>query len=276
MKKETIKKAVLMIVVEILFLILLGGLLFRMQTDRSIDNQKQSAHVKLEEAADVIGQADDAEKTTVKSFDEIQQAKVASMAFMFRNGVMEDYSEASMQECRELLDAENALILDVEGNVLAEAQTTASDFTKARFNQLRTVFESGVASEGFTVETERGDFRYYGYMIDDNTMAVLEKDSSELEDLLETTSTWEAMLKNITVGLDGFSFAVSAKDYTFLYYPNEALIGMDALSNGIAVTDLEDGNYTWMTINSQRLYCGVKKTEEAYVCRRMRFFRREM
>ncbi len=265
MKKEIIKKAVLMIVVEILFLILLGGLLFRMQTDRSIDNQKQSAHVKLEEAADVIGQADDAEKTTVKSFDEIQQAKVASMAFMFRNGVMEDYSEASMQECRELLDAENALILDVEGNVLAEAQTTASDFTKARFNQLRTVFESGVASEGFTVETERGDFRYYGYMIDDNTMAVLEKDSSELEDLLETTSTWEAMLKNITVGLDGFSFAVSAKDYTFLYYPNEALIGMDALSNGIAVTDLEDGNYTWMTINSQRLYCGVKKTEEAYV-----------
>ena len=210
MKKEIIKKAVLMIVVEILFLILLGGLLFRMQTDRSIDNQKQSAHVKLEEAADVIGQADDAEKTTVKSFDEIQQAKVASMAFMFRNGVMEDYSEASMQECRELLDAENALILDVEGNVLAEAQTTASDFTKARFNQLRTVFESGVASEGFTVETERGDFRYYGYMIDDNTMAVLEKDSSELEDLLETTSTWEAMLKNITVGLDGFSFAVSA------------------------------------------------------------------
>lgn len=69
----------------------------------------------------------------------------------------------------------------------------------------------------------------------------------------------------MTVGLNGFTFAVSDKDYTFLYYPNENLVGMDALAEGIAVDDLEDGNYTWLEVNGELLYCGVEHVEDAYV-----------
>ena len=214
---------------------------------------------------EIIAQGEQAAEQTTQSFDEIQQSKVASMAFMFRNGVMEGYTESNLQECKMLLDAENVFVLDREGNILGASRLTSADFTLMRYNQLRDVFGDKEASTAFEVETDRGRFRYYGYRIDENTMAVLEKVPVELDELLASTSTWDSMLRNVTVGLNGFTFAVSDKDYTFLYYPDEELLGMDALSEGISVDDLEDENYTWMEINGQRLYCGVTHVDDAYI-----------
>ena len=265
MNREMKRKAAFMVAVGIIFLALLGGLLFFMQTSLSLSNQRESTKAKLEEMDEIIAQAKESEVQTTQSFDEIQQSKVASMAFMFRNGVMEDYTEANLQGCKVLLDAENVYILDREGNKLGASQNASVDFTLVRYNQLRTVFDENEASEAFEVETDRGRFRYYGYRIDDSAMAVLEKNPAELDDLLASTSTWDAMLRTVTVGLNGFTFAVSDKDYTFLYYPNENLVGMDALAEGIAVDDLEDGNYTWLEVNGEPLYCGVEHVEDAYV-----------
>ena len=239
MNREMKRKAAFMVAVGIIFLALLGGLLFFMQTSLSLSNQRESTKAKLEEMDEIIAQAKESEVQTTQSFDEIQQSKVASMAFMFRNGVMEGYTEANLQGCKVLLDAENVYILDREGNKLGASQNASVDFTLVRYNQLRTVFDENEASEAFEVETDRGRFRYYGYRIDDSAMAVLEKNPAELDDLLASTSTWDAMLRTVTVGLNGFTFAVSDKDYTFLYYPNE--------------------------VNGEPLYCGVEHVEDAYV-----------
>lgn len=265
MNREMKRKAAFMIAVGCIFLVLLGALLFYMQTSLSLANQRESTHEKLVQMDEVIAQGQQSEEQTTKSFDEIQQSKVASMAFMFRNGVMEGYTEANLQECKTLLDAENVYVLDKEGNILGASQITSTDFTLMRYNQLRDVFDEEEASDAFEVETDWGRFRYYGYRIDDNTLAVLEKQPAELDELLASTSTWDAMLRTVTVGLNGFTFAVSDKDYTFLYYPDESLLGMDALSEGISVDDLEDENYTWMEVDGQRFYCGVAHVEDAYV-----------
>ena len=199
MNREMKRKAAFMVAVGIIFLALLGGLLFFMQTSLSLSNQRESTKAKLEEMDEIIAQAKESEVQTTQSFDEIQQSKVASMAFMFRNGVMEDYTEANLQGCKVLLDAENVYILDREGNKLGASQNASVDFTLVRYNQLRTVFDENEASEAFEVETDRGRFRYYGYRIDDSAMAVLEKNPAELGDLLASTSTWDAMLRTVTV-----------------------------------------------------------------------------
>ena len=49
-----------------------------------------------------------------------------------------------------------------------------------------------------------------------------------------------------------------------LYHPNEAMIGRDALSSGISVSDLEDGNFSWMTLNGKRFYAGVTELDRVY------------
>jgi small-conductance mechanosensitive channel len=265
LSKKMKRKIAFMIVVEVLFLAILGALLMAMQTNLSIDNQRENIAEKLDEMDEVLENAEVSSAQTTESYDEIYQSKAASLAYMYQNGVLTEYDNASVKEAQSLLDADNVLILDRTGNILAQAQESPADFTHARYNQLRTVFDTGEVSQAFEVETGEEKYRYFGARIDDNVMAVIEENPRELDDLLEATSTWESILSNITVGLDGFSFAVSAKDYTFLYYPDEELTGMDALTNGISVSELEDNNYTWVTVDGQKLYCGIRDLKDAYV-----------
>ena len=59
-------------------------------------------------------------------------------------------------------------------------------------------------------------------------------------------------------------FSISSQSYEILYHPNEAMIGRDALSSGISVSDLEDGNFSWMTLNGKRFYAGVTELDRVY------------
>lgn len=265
MSKMLKKKTVIVIAVELVFLILLGGLLFSMQTGLSVSNQKDAFHDKLEDMDEVLIQAEEAAETTTVSYDEIYKAKAGTAAFMYNNNVISGYTSANMQKLKDILEVDNVLVLDKSGKILAKAQDSPTDFTYKRFSQLRTVLADGKASEAFEVTTGDQTYRYYGYRINDDAMIAIEQDPEQLNELMASTSTWEAMLKNVTVGLDGFSFAISTKDYTFLYYPDEDIVGTDAFNAGIKVTDLEDGNYAWMEIDGKEYYCGVSDQDEAYI-----------
>ncbi len=265
MRKGFKRKAILMFAVEFIFLIILGGLLVRMQTSLSVNEQKNNTKIKLEQMKEIVDQGKISKEQTTASFDEVYKGKADSLSFMFQNNVLSGYTAANMQEAKKILEVDNVLVTDQAGNILAQAQDTRADFTLSRYNQLRESIRTGNASEGFDVSIDGRTFRYYASAIDDNTMVVLEQDPEELNHLLSRTSTWESMLSHVTVGLDGYAFAISAKDYTFLYYPEEELVGMDALSAGISVEALEDGNYEWLTVDGERLYCGVTMTEDAYI-----------
>lgn len=254
-----------MIAVELIALVLLGGLLLGMQTSLSVNEQKHNTKIKLEEMDDVVKNGREAEEQTTASFDDVYKAKAESAAFMFNNGVLSGYTTANMQEAKKLLEVDNVLVIDREGKILAKAQDTKADFRLSRYNQLKASFTDGKPSEGFEVSIDTQRFRYYGSKINGNEMVVLEQNPEELDALIEKTSTWESMLSNITVGLDGYAFAVSAKDYTFLYHPNEELMGTDALTSGISVEDLETNNFDWLTVNNEKLYCGVTEIEDAYI-----------
>ena len=104
MKKEMRMKEAFMVGVGIVFLVLLGALLFFMQTNLSLANQRESSMDKLRQVDEVIAEAHQSEIDTTRSFDEIQQSKVASMVYMIRNGVLDGYSEANLQTCAELLE----------------------------------------------------------------------------------------------------------------------------------------------------------------------------
>ena len=254
-----------MFAVELIFLALLGGLLITMQTSLSVDDQKGNTKIKLEQVGEIVEQGERSKEQTTASFDKVYKGKADSLSFMFRNDVLSGYTAANMQEAKRLLEVDNVAVVDKEGNIVAKAEDTRADFTLSRYNQLRESIRTGNASDGFDVSIDGETSRYYASAIDDSTMAVLEQNTEELEHLLDRTSTWKSMLSHVTVGLDGYAFAISAKDYTFLYHPEEELVGTDALSAGIPAEELEDGNYGWLDVDGRRLYCGVKMAGDAYV-----------
>ena len=157
-------------------------------------------------------------------------------------------------------------IVSREGEILAESQETLANFSYARFNQLRTVFDTGEPSEPMEVYFAEQDahFRYYAARIDDNTMAVVGQDPLELDELIESTGSLASVLGNVSVGQTGYVFAVSAQNYLVEYHPNAEYVGLDALEAGIDVSDLEDGGYGWMEFQGERLYAGVQEIGDTY------------
>lgn len=124
-------------------------------------------------------------------------------------------ADAKMREYRELLGVDNVLIVRRDGSVVARAQKTEADFSHARFNYLRESLSTGESSRA--VEIDLPDrawlYRYYAAKIDDDTMAVIEQSPVELDELDAATSSTASVLKNITVGQDGYVFALSAQTY---------------------------------------------------------------
>lgn len=265
MFKNKRKKAVLMIVVEILCLIILGLFLTVLQTNLSVNEQKKDTQGNLDEMETLVENAHTAAQQSIDSYDEIYASKAESAAFMFKNQVISGYTDTNMRECQKLLDVSNIMIINRAGEVLARAEESTADFSYERYNQLRLALNSSKASDAFEVERDGRSFRYYGAEITRDVMVVIEQNPEELKTLLAGISSWGSILENVNIGLNGFAFAVSAKDYTFLYHPDDTLIGRDSLTNGISVENLEKNRFEWMTVDGQKLFCGVTKVEDVYI-----------
>ena len=266
MSKRLKRKSIMMVIIELIFVAILGVFLYQMQVNISAGEQTAELEKKIEPLQETLAEAKIEAEDHTTSYDAMYRSKADTLAFMVQEKVdAKEPNDALMKEYKTLLNVTNALILDKEGNVVAKAEKSDADFTYVRYNQLRTVFTTKETSEPFEVEREDGTYRYYGAVIDDDRMAVIEQDPAELEGLLNDTVTWKSMLRNISVGSTGFAFAVSEKDYTFLYHPQEEVVGQDALDAGIHVEDLEDGNHTWMEIYGQRYLCAVADMGDAYV-----------
>ena len=104
------RKAAIMIVVELIFLSLVGVLLTNMQTDLSLNDQRDNIAEKLDEMDELIAAADASGVEITESFDEENRGKVGSASFMYQNGVLTGYSRANMQLLTDLLDVDLSLI----------------------------------------------------------------------------------------------------------------------------------------------------------------------
>lgn len=259
------KKTIVMILIEVLCLIGLGVYLTTMQDYLSLQQQRRDTEQKIGQIRELVQTTGESTQRLKETVDGIYQSKAMSLAYMVREKVDPELDDDVMLSYRQMLGVDNVFILDMDGNVLYAARPSKTDFTRARYNQLRTVFGADDPSQAFEVDMGDSQLRYYGAMIDRGRMAVVAQDPAELDRLTEETSSWKSVLENVSVGLDGYSFVISAKDYTFLYHPDESLIGLDALDAGIRVEDLEDGGSCWMTVNGQELYCGVVKADDVYI-----------
>ena len=258
-------KIVVLIAVAAASMAIMGALLSTMQTELSLDGYSSERRQESDALEGLLTVADEGVEQSTVTYDEIYQSKAASVAFMANNDAGFEPTDAKMVEYQDLLGVDNVLVVSRDGSIVAKAQDTPANFAYARFNQLRTVFDDGEPSAAFEVEFGDTCYRYYGARIDEATMAVVEKNAETLYARLESSATLASALDNVTVGLNGFSFAISAKDYTFLYHPDETLIGQDAISAGVSVASLEEDSFGWLTINGQRLYSGVTRIDDTYI-----------
>lgn len=264
-KKLKIKAAVLAAFVA-LSVVVMGFIVSSMQDDISLSNYSADIQHEMDDLPGLLESAQQEAEQNTQTFDEIYQSKAQSVAFMANHNTGYEPTDAKMVEYKELLGVNNVMVVTRAGEVVAQAQDTPADFAYARFNQLRTTFDTGAPSAAVEVDfAESGEtLRYYAAAIDADTMAVVEQDPAELVELIDSTASVGAVLSGVSVGRSGYVFSVSARDYLVSYHPNTAYVGIDALDAGIDVADLEDGSFSWMTFEGERLFCGVSEIDGTY------------
>ena len=255
-----------LVAVALASLACMGALLYTMQSNLQLESCTYDMRQELEELNGLLEAANAEQEQVVSTYDAVYQSKADSVAFMANNNTGFEATDAKMQECKNLLGVDNVMVVGRDGGLVAQAQDTQADFSLARYNQLRTVFENGEPSAAMEVELpdEGRWFRYYAAQIDDSTMAVVEQNPEELYRLIDETSSKASVLGNIGVGEHGYVFAVSAKTYEIEHHPSDLLTGADAIDAGIEVKNLEDGFFGWMDLDGERLYCGVSKIGDTY------------
>ncbi len=266
--KILIAKIFVLFAVLAVCLVIVAVLLSSMQTDFYLDNFTDEMEAELEDLPDRLARADVVADENDYTFDATYQALAESVAYMASSDNNFDFSidDETMIEYRDLLNVDNVLIVTYDGTILAQAQDTLADFSNSRFNRLR--MEDPLHPDSISVEIEQPNrnwnMRYYSAPIDDDTMVIIEQDPTLLNEMLEDNGSIASVLKNMEVGLNGYIFAMSSQDYLIEYHPNPSLIGTDGLYVGVDVEGLEDGKFSWMTINGEEMYCGVKLIDNNY------------
>ena len=259
-------KGALLALVVLASVAIMGFTLVSMQDDLSIESAQADIQREMEELPALLEEADAETAQNEATFDSIYQSKAESVAFMASDDTGFEATNAKMSEYKDLLGVDNVLIVDRDGGVVARAQDTLADFSYQRYNLLRTVFDTEEPSASMEVEfaDEGVTMRYYAARIDGDSMVVIEQNPAELDELVANTGSLSSVLSGVSVGQNGYVFAVSAKNYVVEYHPKAEFIGTDALDNGIRVERLEDGTFTWITFGGERLYCGVSEIGDNY------------
>ena len=268
MTKDLCRKRKLLPVVSVVCLILLGAFLTMMQTKLSINSQRENTRENIMQVEALVDGAYATAEQNRVSYDEIYQSKAETVAYMANKDSRFAESSYYLKDLASRLNVSDIILLDRQGNLIAGSSSAGNvDFTRTRYSQLRTVFQTGQSSEAFEVIKDGTTRRYYAAKIDGDKEAVISQAPEELHQIQDDINSWESMLGNVKVGLKGYTFAVSSQDYTVLYHPDESRLGQDSLNAGLNVENLEDGFYGWMTMNGERMYCGVKKLDayNAYV-----------
>lgn len=266
MTKRLKKKTAVLVVAIAVSMLAMGFLLNGMQERLQLASLNEEINQSAAELPELLATAADETVDNTETFDAIFQSKVESVAFMARNNTGFEPTDAKMREYRDLLNVDNIMVVSREGEVVAKAADTKANFTYDRFNALRATFSTGKASDAVEIELpEQGWLdRYYACALDDDTMVVVENSPRELRELVDATGSVASVLKDMTVGQNGYVMAVSAKDYLVTYSPDDAVVGTDALEAGINVAELEDGNFFHTKFNGTALYCGAFQVDDAY------------
>ena len=262
MEKMLKKKKLLLICINLIGFVVAALVLLNVQISTVESHWNEKLINKRSEIEQRVRNADALSDKIEKYYNETYTSKAKTAAFIIKHSEHLTSDNFYLSNLRERLEVTNLFIADKEGSVLFYASLPVSaNINKDRFNELRTVFltdKTDACSTPFEVDFNNSVRRYYAAKIDDNTEVIVEQNPEELKRNQELISSHDSVLKKIKVGVNGFVFSISAKDYTFSYYPaNDELTGTDALVSGIHLEKLQDGYVGWIHVDDNVYYSSV-------------------
>lgn len=214
----------------------------------------------------------------MKELQEIYNQEYLKMT-QFASQLVTDYEELKtreyMQELAAILGVSYVYIFDEDGNVIltnsSRKNFTLSEDPAERSYELRSLLngkeyliqepeydENGLQRKQYIGVTLWDDEKYANGFLE---VAFVPKEMNELADSMSMSE----ILLNRGIGVDGYAFAVSKENNSFVYTPNKTWIGQDVTKYGIKEEQLVDGFNGYISIGNTQYYGVVNETSEYYL-----------
>ncbi len=259
-KRKSTLAVLLAVIVVVTFIVLVGYIRLKMTNDQLYDTNRTRIETVINGLEAGLTENDG----LYNEYDQLYISKLLTTHSYYGNYWNRRLNDNFAREVAEYARVDSVAIIDREGNTYGSWQCDY-DFTRKRFNMLRTNIREDGTTEPFSVEYEDGIRRFYGLELVADRILVFVQDWTAVENNIRNMTSWEAVLRGM-VSVDTTSIAVSLKDYTFLYNPIDDLTGKDALQNGVPIECLTgDGFEQQLMIGGMRWAAVGKRWKDAMV-----------
>lgn len=261
MKKRMSRKITTLCIWGLVFLAAATGIMGYMQYRINLEDKYNDIQERMNEIPKIIESAAERKDGSLDAYDKINDSKATLVAYMVRKIPDGVATKEKLQTLADTLDVVNISLLDTKGNIILALNESEADFTRPRFNQLRTVFKAGESDTAKPFDIVNGNTftRYYAAKINDNWEAVLSVDSTKFYGRVGTATILDNVLSNFSANSEQLTFAVTSLDNSIGAFPGRSdLLGHDVTEFGIEPGTLIDGNICTLNFEGVKYIAGTR------------------
>ena len=241
------------------------ALTFYAQTLFSLSQQSITNNSRGTELRQTLSENDSTIAEQMSEYNDEYLEKARSAAYIIEHTDSTRLTQDYMKSLKSALDADSLEYFDTKGQIIAsDSDLWSFTLSKDENDQSYEFWDvlKGSKSEMIQDPTQNDSGVYMQYVaeaiLDDNhkTVGMIDMGvSSEALGNALINTDFENVISGIQIGKNGFAFAVNTDDDTFVYFPNESLIGKNVLNYGMNEKQLVGDYNDFITINGNSYYC---------------------
>ena len=245
-----------------------------MQTLFALSSESVSNRDRLNDVESTIARTNERAEALTAQYDEAYLTKGEIAAYILdHNEALE--SREKLTELADILQIEYLFVFD-ESGLMTSTSSPYTNFTLSEDPEDQSYEFRGLlqgvpylVQEPMPDEVSHIMRQYIGVALHDeqgisNGFVQLSVQSSRLEALLENVQL-DHIIDGVSVGQNGFAFAISKADGTFAYYPDSTLIGRTATDYGLHDNQVKGDFTDYVTIDGDEYFASSIETDEYYI-----------
>ncbi len=265
-KKQLKKKLGRLVIVGAL---LSFGVSFYMQTLFTLSEQSITSNKRGTELLSALKENDETLERQKEEYNEMYSQKLDEVAYIISHVDQSKLTRAFMTELKDALGVNSVMYFDLNGNVIA-ANTDNWSYSISKDEEDQSYEYWDILNGERTKiiqdvqKNVNGNLRQYmAEAVQDDSyhtigMVTMSATPEQLEKATINTDT-ETVLSGISTGNKGFAFAIEKADEdgnsTFVYFPDESLIGKDVKKYGMKESQFIADYNDFITVNGTNYYC---------------------
>ncbi len=207
------------------------------------------------------------------SFEKLHEQDIMLIYSVMPDDLEDGEIDEFLEDINEYFQFTDIMLINQKGEITASAEgeyqgldpeiieTLKETFTTGELVRYEVLTEESSAdvetyqnAEAIQTTDDRASSNLYAKVVDDDLAIVLSIDDRLATTLRAASDGWTMLLKNETVGEQGYSFVWSEDDKRILYYPEEDFKYADVKTLGMDMSKIKSGKYGWNTVNGEKMY----------------------